>query len=73
MDYQEKEGEDPVETLLTFEIMLRKVNVLCNNSEIEDLIGSVLEWKIHTDENMLKILIDLDLENIATKHMFTYP
>jgi len=53
--------------------MLHKISSLCNNSEIEDLIGMVLEWKLHTDENMLKILCDLDLEHIAAAHMFSYP
>lgn len=53
--------------------MLSKINALCNNSQIEDIIGQVLEWKISKDENILKILCDLDLEHIAAKYMFTYP
>ncbi len=65
VDYVAKEGDDPGEQVLNFEIMLHKISGLCNNSEVEDIIGMVLDWKLHTEENMLKILCDLDLEHIA--------
>ncbi len=57
---------------LNFEIMLHKVNVLCNNSQVEEIIGIVLDWKINTNENILRILCDLDLEHVAGRYMFVY-
>jgi hypothetical protein len=57
---------------LNFEIMLKKVNQFCNNSQVEEIIGLVLGWKLNTEENILKILCDLDLEHIASRYMFVY-
>jgi hypothetical protein len=73
VDYVAKEGDEEKEQVLNFEIMLHKISGLCNNSEVEEIIGMVLDWNLHTDENMLKILCDLDLEHIAAQHMFSYP
>jgi hypothetical protein len=61
-----------IEKYLNFEMILHKVNALCNNSQVEDIIGTILDWNIETDENILKILCDLDLERIAARYMFTY-
>ena len=38
---------------LNFQIMLQKVNKLCNNSQVEGIIGKVLDWAIETEENIL--------------------
>ena len=73
-DFQFENSEDEKgPKQINFSIMLSKINKLCNNSQVEVIIGKVLDWSIETDENILQILCDLDLEHVAAKYMFTYP
>ena len=69
VDYEDEEG-DLISRFLNFEMIIEKVSSFCFNSEVEQVLASILDWKFTTEENILKILVDLELEHLAAKYMF---
>jgi len=69
VDYEDEEG-DLISRYLNFEMIIEKVSNFCYNSEVEQVLASILDWKFTTEENILKILVDLELEHLAGKYMF---